>query len=61
MKQRDTGFNFRFSVEHIFRIMSLRDINWSSLLAPSSPIPTDVVFDVREPVASADGKIEVTE
>ena len=36
--------------------MSLKDIaDWSSYLGPSSPLPTDVVFDIRETVVLEDG------
>ena len=36
--------------------MSLKDVtDWSSYLGPSSPLPTDVVFDIRETVVQKDG------
>ncbi len=40
--------------------MSLKDVtDWSSFLDKSSPIPTDVVIDVRETVKMDDGTLEV--
>ena len=40
--------------------MSLKDVtDWYSFLDKSSPIPTDVVIDVRETVKLDDGKLEV--
>ena len=36
--------------------MSLKDVdNWQSYLGTSSPLPTDVVFDIRETVIQEDG------
>ena len=36
--------------------MSLMDVtDWSSFLDPASPIPTDIVFDIRETVTQDDG------
>ena len=36
--------------------MSLKDVtDWPSYIGPSSPLPTDVVFDIRETVIQEDG------
>ena len=36
--------------------MSLKDVtDWSAYIGPSSPLPTDVVFDIRETLTREDG------